>query len=216
MSTAAAAVAFSDRFLPEGAAPARAAILAEARGREAAWITERLASLPRRVGRGPGSGGGIVAAAGGSVDAGTFRTCDLVAAELLAGSAASWSVPGRLLDVYSHGDAEERRMILKSLPLLGLPAAVSVRLLEEAHRTNDQTVFEAGLLDSDLPARVLPEDGWNRIVLKIAFLDLPARRLLGFERRRNPTLSRMLQEFRREREAAGRKVWADTAAMVST
>ena len=50
------------------------------------------------------------------------------------------------------------------------------------------------------------EPDWNRLILKLAFIDLPLRRAFDAERHANTELSRMLQGLATEREAAGRSV----------
>jgi hypothetical protein len=75
--------------------------------------------------------------------------------------------------------------------------------------------LEAALGDGDLFARTVGQPGFdaaaaNKLLLKLAFLDLPLRRAYGAERHCNTELSRMLQDLATEREAAGRAVWRDT------
>lgn len=173
------------------------------------WLEVHLPSLVRRLGRDQPWTQARLPVRQGVVDARRLRLCDAAAAVLLdrameLGTGAPW-----LVQLYSRGDAEERRMILRSLPFVEADEVAPV-LMEEAHRTNDQVIFEAGLLDSDLPALLLDGDAYRRAVLRTAFLDLRAARLLGLERRADPELSRMLLEFMSEREAADRPVWPDT------
>lgn len=170
------------------------------------FLEFHLAALPRKAGRGLVEVG-VVSVGGGRVDFSAWRVCDLLAADLLLRCPEEG---GLLEKLYFQGDAEERRMILRALPFRS-PGPEILRLMEEAHRTNDEVIFEAGNLDSDLAVRVLDEDGFNRVVLKCAFLDQPKERLLGWEDRANGPLSMMLFDFMSEREAAGRLVWPDTA-----
>ena len=171
------------------------------------------ASLPRRVGREqPWSG--ILEAGSGRVDAAHLRTCDAAAALLLRDLLLHGEEADLLRKLYFQGDAEERRMVLKSLAFLpGSP--VTAALLEESHRTNDENIFQAGLLDSDLPMRVLDKEAYNCVVLKVAFLDIEAERVLGIFDRANEVLSRILLDFRAERQAAGRTVWAPTLELAA-
>jgi hypothetical protein len=74
---------------------------------------------------------------------------------------------------------------------------------------------EAACCDGDLLQRTAGQPGFgtaeqNRLLLKLAFLDLPLQRVFGGEQFANPELSRMLQDLATEREAAGRAVWRDT------
>ena len=59
------------------------------------------------------------------------------------------------------------------------------------------------------------EEDFNRLILKLAFLDLPLDRAQGVEKRANRSLSRMLHGLATERRAAGRTVWGDTARMIA-
>lgn len=166
-----------------------------------------LASLPRKVGR-DGLAPEIVSGPDARVDLGSLRVCDLAAADLIV-RATEGAADAAVERLYFQGDAEERRMILRALPFLRLGDATG-RLLVEAHRTNDQIIFEAGLLDTDLGARSLDDDAYGNVVLKAAFLDLPLVRLPGCTGRATPRLSSMLLDFMSEREAAGRPAWAGT------
>lgn len=170
--------------------------------------------LPRRLGRGA-IGGGRTAIGDATVDLDAFRPCDLAAAFLLAGCAAS---DDELFDLYQHGDIEERTMLLRALHVLPV-GAITVRMFGEAQRTNMLVHVEAALCDGDLLARTVGQPGFeqtvaNRVLLKLAFLDLPLARCLSAERCANAELSTMLQDLATEREAAGRAVWRDTWRMI--
>jgi hypothetical protein len=171
-------------------------------------------SLPRRLGR-SGLGGGMFAVGAARVDLDGWRRCDAGACALLAAAAVPEAT---LWDLYEHGDLEERAMLLRSLQLLPVTAA-TVRLLAEVQRTNMVMHVEAALCDGNLLARARGQHGFgetecNRLLLKLAFLDLPLRRALGAEMLANAALSRMLQDLATEREAAGRAVWRDTWRMI--
>ena len=101
-------------------------------------------------------------------------------------------------------------MVLTSLPLLDLPVDDAVRsLLLAAHRSNDQVLFESGLLDHDLAARALTTPDFDNVVLKVAFLSLPLARLVGWEGRAHEGLTGKILDFADERTAAGRPIWED-------
>ena len=166
--------------------------------------------LPRRFGRDPARGGRTQLGPG-TIDLDAFRTCDLAAAWLLLSCRAT---DAELLDLYSHGDIEERAMLLRSLHLLPV-GPVTVRLFGEVQRTNIVLHLEAALCDGDLFVRTAGQPGFeqpvaNKVLLKMAFLDLPLHRALKAETHANVELSRMLQDLATEREAAGRAVWRDT------
>jgi len=158
---------------------------------------------------------GVVQDGPARVDLGVWRACD--AGGLVLVDAAR---PGddALLDLYLHGDLEERAIVLRCLAFLPV-SPVTVRLFGEIQRTNTVLHFEAGALDSNLAVRALEADGddagftredFNRLVLKLAFLDLPLWRLFGALEETTPALAATLQGYATEREAAHRSVWKDT------
>lgn len=163
--------------------------------------------LVRRFGR-SAVRGGLRTLHGVTIDFDCLRHCDLVAARFLAcvGEADFSETTERL---FANGDFEERRMILKALALLPI-GETTATLLETAHRTNDQVIFEAGFTDSTLALHALSREALRRAVLKAAFIDIDPARLLEPERVVDPELSRMLLDLMSEREAAGRSVWRGT------
>jgi hypothetical protein len=170
--------------------------------------------LPRRFGR-DAVRGGPTDLGGSRVDLDAFRTCDLVAAWLLLQCTAT---EAELWDLYSHGDIDERAMLLRALHFLPV-GPITVRLFGEVQRTNMVVHLEAALCDGDLFARTIGQPGFdqptaNKLLLKLAFLDLPLRRALGAERHVDAEFSRMVQDLATEREAAGRSVWRDTNRVI--
>jgi len=166
--------------------------------------------LPRRFGR-DAVRGGRTQLGPGLIDLDAFRACDLAAAHLLLAVAATDT---ELYDLYAHGDIEERTMLLRALHFLPV-GPITVRMFGEVQRSNMQIHLEAALCDGDLFARTVGQPGFdqttaNKVLLKLAFNDLPLARVHGAERHGNPELSRMLQDLATEREAAGRSVWRDT------
>ncbi|GDY01104.1 hypothetical protein LBMAG49_04330 [Planctomycetota bacterium] len=150
------------------------------------------------------------------LDLGAFRTCDLAAALLLLQVAVT---EAEGFDLYEHGDIEERAMLLRALHVLA-PSALTVRMLGEVQRTNMVLHLEAACCDGDLLRRTVGQPGFgvveqNRMLLKIAFLDLPLARVFHAEQLANQELSRMLQDLATEREAAGRSIWRDTDRLIS-
>ena len=178
-------------------------------------IAVLLPQLARRVGREPLRDAGIETHGEIQIDLSGWRDCDLVGAALLGEHPVD---DAQLRDLYWHGDMEEKTIVLRSLALRDITPA-TVDLLGEVQRTNVGVHLEAGALDSNLVARALraggPEGGFtqddlHRLVLKMAFSDFPASRLFEALECGTETLSRMLQDFATEREAAGRAVWVDT------
>lgn len=200
-------------------------------GASASWLDEQLAEcqrdpkalfvafpqLPRRVSR-QGLGLGPSTLGPARCDLAAWRQCDAAAALLLARTRAPGSA---WLDLYAHGDLEERAMLLRSLAVLPIGEATG-KLLLEVQRTNMVVHLEAAVCDSDLLVRVakasLPGFGKpdvDRLLLKLAFLDLPLSRVFSAETLANAELSRMLADLATEREAAGRPVWRDTDRMLA-
>ncbi|MGC6487890.1 MAG: EboA domain-containing protein [Planctomycetota bacterium] len=170
--------------------------------------------LPRRFGKDP-VGGGRRRLGDADVDLDAFRVCDLAAAYLCA---ALEVTADEVVDVFSHGDIEERAMLLRSLSFLPL-GEVTGRLLVEVLRTNVVLHLEAAMCDHDVLARALAagavdRDTGDRLLLKFAFVDMPLARAFGAERHASAELSTMLQDLATEREAAGRAVWRDTWRML--
>lgn len=174
--------------------------------------------LPRRLGR-KAFTSGIVQMDGSRIDLGAWRSCDAGALMLLLEARPTAEV---LLDLYHHGDMEEKAMLMRSAAVLPL-GTWTTDLLGEAQRTNTVNLFEAMVCDSDLLCRALAseelpdfgQEDFNRVLLKQAFMGLPLARVLGAEAAANAELSRMLQDLATEREAAGRGVWPDTNTMIA-
>ncbi len=178
-------------------------------------VPHLLPALPRRLGR-QGRWRGVRALADGRTDLAAWRPCDLAACALFDAARADDAL---LLDLYAHGDIEERAMVLRAVSVRPL-GPVTEKLFGEAQRSNTQPHFEALVCDGDLVARAcgrLPGfgiDQVNRVMLKAAFLGIRLARLFDIERHANAELSRMLQDLATEREAAGRPVWPDTSYLV--
>ena len=202
------------RALPEGSRPWLDETLARLEAEPKALV-QLFPQLPRRIGREP-LAQGRVAEAGAIVEQGAWRMCDAAALAMVQAAGAADDV---LVDLFLHGDLEERAMILRCLSLLPITQA-TLRLLAEVQRTNTVSHFEAAVCESNLLVRALEhpdfeEQDFNRLILKLAFLDLPLERVLQAEQRANQSLSRMLHGLATERRAAGRSVWGDTDRMIA-
>lgn len=195
--------AILDRLTPE-ARTALAAVERDLAAKGPSHLDVVFPSLPRKIGRGA-LGGGKTEVGKDIVDFDALRLCDAAAAVIIARlpEDARRAAAERL---YSNGDFEEKRMVQKSLAFVELGGAAAP-LLEQAHRTNDQIIFESAFVDSTFAASVLDREQLRRVVLKAAFMDLDASRFIDLARFADAELSRMLLEFMSEREAAGRLVW---------
>ncbi|MER6128057.1 EboA domain-containing protein [Streptomyces sp. NPDC001795] len=136
----------------------------------------------------------------------------LLTALPLQGRALADEVAG----LYRHGDPAEQRAVLRTLPLLGSPAAgpgddplgeVALSLVREALRGNDTSVIEAAL--GPYAAAHLPDAEYRQAVLKCVFYEIPLARIFGLHARTDAELARMLADFAHERIAAGRDVPPD-------
>ncbi|MHC5065209.1 MAG: EboA domain-containing protein [Planctomycetota bacterium] len=171
--------------------------------------------LPRRLGR-ETMGEGRLAEGDYEIDRSAWRSCDAGALELLRRAPNT-----DRLDLFQHGDMEERSMVLRSMAMLPLDGNTAA-LLGEIQRSNTTSHFEAGALDSNLVIRALEDSScafaqadFDRLMVKLAFSDLPLERVFFAAQGASPELSRMLQDLASEREAAGRGVWADTCTLIA-
>lgn len=172
-------------------------------------------ALARRLGR---EGlAGRAERGGARVDLTAWRRCDAGGLALL--DAADPVPDAAIVDLYTRGDLEERTIVLRAATLRPLAPSTSA-LLDEVQRSNIVAHLEAACCDSNLLARsldggLLSRERFDRLVLKVAFNDLPLDRMDGVLGRPGPELSRMLQGLATEREAAGRAVWRDTVRLAA-
>ena len=110
-----------------------------------------------------------------------------------------------LVQVMTTADVEELVAIYQMLPLLQDPEQYHL-LAAEGIRSNMTVVFNAVALDNPYPAKHFDEPAWNQMVLKALFIGSPLNSIQSLDRRANPTLSRMLIDYARERWAAKRSV----------
>ncbi|MEU8331574.1 EboA domain-containing protein [Micromonospora sp. NPDC048839] len=112
--------------------------------------------------------------------------------------------------LYQHGDAAERRAVLRALPLLPIGAA-GVPLLHDAIRTNDTRLVGAALGPY---ARHLDPAAWRQAVLKCVFSGVPLAVVADLETRADGELAAMLAALAAERHAAGRDLPADATELL--
>ncbi|MBX6769787.1 MAG: EboA domain-containing protein [Actinomadura rubrobrunea] len=120
------------------------------------------------------------------------------------------ALAARLDDLYWHGDANERRAVLRSLDALGAEVGdAALPLLNDALRTNDTRLVAAAL--GRYGAERLPAHNWRQAVLKCVFVGVPLSVVAGLDDRADGELTRMMTDYAHERTAAGRDVPADVA-----
>lgn len=117
----------------------------------------------------------------------------------------------RVEDLYRHGDAAEKRAVLKALPLLPI-GEQTVPLLHDAIRTNDSRLVAAALGPC---ARHLDQAMWRQAVLKCVFMDVPLSVVDRLTERADAELATMLAGLVEERRAAGRDVPADVLDLLA-
>ncbi|TYB37242.1 sugar phosphate isomerase [Micromonospora sp. AP08] len=163
---------------------------------EPAAIPRLFALAARRCGRGP-----LPDPPGWTVDE-AARTLLLTA--LPADHAATAEA------LYRHGDAAEKRAVLRALPLLPI-GAECVPLLHDAIRTNDTRLVAAALGPY---ARHLEQPAWRHAVLKCVFTGVPLAVVDDLDGRADGELAAMLAALAAERTAAGRAMPADATALL--
>ncbi|GAA0393080.1 EboA domain-containing protein [Microbispora corallina] len=137
-------------------------------------------------------------------------TADEAARALLLAALPADRVPAETGELYRYGDADEKRAVLKALPMLAVGTA-GLPLLHDAIRTNDARLLAAALGPY---ARHLDQAAWRQAVLKCVFTGVPLSAVNGLGERADHELAAMLAAFSDERAAAGRPMPADAAALL--
>ncbi|WP_309235795.1 EboA domain-containing protein [Streptomyces sp. TRM64462] len=176
-----------------------------------------LAVAGRACGRGPLPGGPRDPLPGGPAAPG-WSTDDAVRVLLLTALPCRGDELAALLTrLYRHGDAAERRGVLRSLSFFRAPHALGARavpLVEDALRTNDARLVTAAL--GDYARRHLDPPAFHHGLLKCVFLGVPLAGVAPPPEPDAPELLRMLRDFAAERRAAGRPVPPDIEPFLST
>jgi hypothetical protein len=164
----------------------QAALVREEKG--AAVLNRSFALIPRKTG------------VGGAID----RICRIWL--LMQVDPADQSVYLEKIDnLFSGASMNEEVALYSALPVLAHPGEWQKRCAVGI-RSNIGPVLEAIMYDNPFPAEHLAEPAWNQMVLKAFFTDKDVRRIVGLDRRANPSLAGMLFDYARERKAAGRGV----------
>ncbi|MER7503948.1 EboA domain-containing protein [Nonomuraea pusilla] len=137
-------------------------------------------------------------------------TADEAARALLLAALPADRASAETGDLYRHGDADEKRAVLKALPMLAVGTA-GLPLLHDAIRTNDARLLAAALGPY---ARHLEQAAWRQAVLKCVFMGVPLTSVDSLDERADHELAAMLAAFSAERAAAGRPMPADAAALL--
>jgi hypothetical protein len=207
-----------------GVADVRAALAPLLSAEAAEWLR----AAEERVGRSPGAVAAVFPAAGRRCGRGPLRGApppyadwtvdDAARAVLLAALPLSGAdLAAAVCDLYRHGDAAERRGVLRALALLdGEPGGVGgecLPVVRDALRSNDTRLVAAAL--GPYAAHHLDPAAYRHGVLKCVFTGVPLSRVDGLDRRLDAELVRMLRSYAEERRAAGRPVPPDVLAVLA-
>ncbi|MGP4098902.1 EboA domain-containing protein [Nonomuraea sp. KM90] len=176
-----------------------------------AWLDGALVAAAER----PGTVGRAFAAAGrrtgrAPLPAAPGWTADEAARTLLLAALPPDRAAAEAGDLYQHGDADEKRAVLKALPMLPV-GTQAVPLLHDAIRTNDVRLVAAALGPY---ARHLDQAAWRQAVLKCVFMGVPLDAVDRLDERADPELAGMLADFAAELAAAGRPMPGDAADLL--
>ncbi|HEX5195357.1 MAG TPA: EboA domain-containing protein [Solirubrobacteraceae bacterium] len=114
--------------------------------------------------------------------------------------------------LYRHGDARERRGVLRSLAFIDVDPGLSRRLVDDGLRTNDVALIAAAM--GPFAAERLDDAAYAQGVLKCVFVGVPLAVVAGTEERATPELAAMLGRYVHERIAAGRTVPEDVWPLI--
>ena len=110
-----------------------------------------------------------------------------------------------LINFFEIAEMKEQTSLYKGLYVL-LNASEFEGQYAEGIRTNMVNVFDAIACGNPFAKAYLQEDAWNQLVLKSLFLDRKLYTIQGIDQGKNENLANMLQDFVKERWAAGRQV----------
>jgi hypothetical protein len=136
---------------------------------------------------------------------------------LLAGAATTAepaTVAGVVDDLFRMGEMREQQAVLRVLQFLPDPGRY-VTLAADAVRTNVVGVLEAIACENPFPAAHIPEPAFNQLVMKCLFNGVSLQRVIGLAARNNAELRRIVADYVKERQAAGRVVPPDVGLILS-
>jgi hypothetical protein len=167
-----------------------------------------IATLFPAVGRGVGRGPLDPDAAGNPL---TSWSVDDAARTLLL-VALGARAESELELLYRHGDARERRGVIRSLAFITVDLNLGLRLVDDALRTNDVSLIAAAM--GPYAAEQLDDAAYAQGVLKCVFVGVSLTEVAGTRERTTPALSAMLSRYVHERIAAGRTVPPDVWPLI--
>lgn len=113
-----------------------------------------------------------------------------------------------VLACYELGDSREQQSWLRALSVLPC-GELFVHTAIDSCRTNIIPLFEAIACENPYPSIHFPDLNFNQMIMKCLFNRIALSRIAGLESRFNTELSRMADQYRNERELAGRDLPPD-------
>lgn len=110
-----------------------------------------------------------------------------------------------LKSFFEIADMKEQTSLYKGLYLLENASDFEKQTMEGI-RTNMVNVFDAIASGNPFAQTYLNEDAWNQLILKSFFLDRKLYNIQNIDQGKNENLANMLQDYIKERWAAGRQV----------
>jgi hypothetical protein len=174
-------------------------------------LATNLARARRRLGRAViGNDAAVVTTAAGELPIGDWEAGDAgrVALVLSALENRPADTVALVNDAYRLGSEPEKAALIRGLVLYAADDRLKPLALETG-RTNSVDLFRALASRNPYPAAYFDEREFNQLVLKALFIGVNTELTIGLQRRANPELSRMCEDYYDERIAAGRTVPAD-------
>jgi hypothetical protein len=108
-------------------------------------------------------------------------------------------------DLFSAAEMNEQVALYSALPVLPYPE-LWIKRCTEGIRSNIGSVLDAIMYRNPYPAGQLDEAAWNQMLLKAFFTGKQISQIQGLDGRANRELARILTDYAKERQAAGRSV----------
>ena len=118
-----------------------------------------------------------------------------------------------LLSFFEIAEMKEQIALYKGLYFLE-NASVFSKQVAEGIRTNMSNVFDAIASGNPFAQSYLSEEAWNQMILKSFLMDRTLYQVQYVDRGKNEKLANMLQDYVKERWAAGRQVSLDIWRMI--
>ncbi len=170
------------------------------------------ARAPRKLGRKPlAEQAAALATKSGAVEIRFWTTATAARIILILGAMRDHPAKAEALvgATYRNGDEAEKAAIVQGLAVLDGSGALCPIALE-AGRTNSLVLFSALAMRNPYAAAFYSEHQFNHLVLKVIFMELAVDQIVALERRANPALAKMCEDYIEERLAAGRSFPAST------